>query len=105
MIEEERHLSYVIEYARNGRLDHVLAVARANGEVDMQAVAGGVVEWFWTKVCGDTVAVHYSLDHCAKGHSVVGGFEREGITKVDFVLSRTFFVMRALGVDTHLFES
>ena len=82
----------------------VCAVCSFYGQIDMEAVSGFLFQRLGIKIRKNTVQSGNRFYNRLEGHGVVCGSQGIGIAEINFILSRTFFMMGAFRKNSHLLQ-
>ena len=103
-IEKDGHRTDVFEDAGNHLRQNTLVKRIPQGQIHMEAVAGLIRKRFWGEVRSHSAELCDRLYDSSKSQGVIGRSQSIRITEVNFVLPGTFFVVRALRMDSHFFK-
>ena len=71
----------------------VCAVRGFHRHIDVEAISRFIFQWLRTEICKNPIQSGDGLYYGLKGHGIVRGCQRIGITKINFILSRSFLMM------------
>ncbi|MPN53658.1 hypothetical protein SDC9_201322 [bioreactor metagenome] len=91
----------MLHQPRHERIPRAFAMRFCQGKVDVHAVSALVRQRLWRKICPQAVSHRDRAHNRRKRDRVVRRAHRVAITKIDLVLPRAVFMMRALRADAH----
>ena len=94
----------VAEVVLGGWVEERVAITLKQREVSVHAGTWVVGKGFWHECRVDTLLDSNLFDNRSKGHDVVRHRKRIGVSKINFVLSRTTLVVAELDRDSKLLE-